>query len=522
MHHLCILTHILRTFLFSPDRDRPLQLRWKRRQERRARQAEVGVKPYPGGRCLGVRPQPPCRKVVHRNEVPMDFALKEAIRRSLLDANSARVPKNDEQEKNEELNDGTKNVNIEEALTKKSLVDAPQCDDSDEVEEPKEHEKVEELITKNVQQEESKKPKDSNIIFELEDEKLKGPTETPEEKIEVADFHQSVLVGGEVTDYQDVEEIKSEADAISLIEVESVNSEDFDDEDLEVEEDTTPEEEEDTTPAQPESSFSTEAEGSIAEAIGSTLDHCADAIDAIVSEFALSEFSDTKKEEAIVKEDMKGVASGVVKGPSRNADSVSALTSSFPSVDVQNIDDKKLVENEPELIADPSAAEMELPDEELMAAVVSAESEGVTIVDDGDKKDETKSVSGNVSEDGWSVVDEDAQKDAQVANDTMLARAAELIGSALFESDMSASAINIPTEEKSSDISSVASVPTSVSTVSTRWENELKQLHSMGFQNDIYLTGILEGLEVAKFVKGATGSITVGDAVNYLLAHPDE
>jgi len=87
--------------------------------------------------------------------------------------------------------------------------------------------------------------------------------------------------------------------------------------------------------------------------------------------------------------------------------------------------------------------------------------------------------------DEWDMIDE--QKD-QTENDEVLARAAQLVGSALFEEDNS----------KSESFFSLLSVESDIPlAVATRWHNELVQLREIGFVDDKESVAVLEELQAA-------------------------
>eukprot|EP00568_Trieres_chinensis_P005705 CAMPEP_0183290578 /NCGR_PEP_ID=MMETSP0160_2-20130417/206_1 /TAXON_ID=2839 ORGANISM="Odontella Sinensis, Strain Grunow 1884" /NCGR_SAMPLE_ID=MMETSP0160_2 /ASSEMBLY_ACC=CAM_ASM_000250 /LENGTH=748 /DNA_ID=CAMNT_0025451209 /DNA_START=98 /DNA_END=2344 /DNA_ORIENTATION=+ len=429
----CIGNYQGNSIEFEPselDRDRPLQLRWQRRQERRQGRSNTSL--YPGCR-FGARQQP-SRRPCGSSE-PMDFALKEAIRRSLLDANVARVSKTDtEQVQNEKPEKDISLSRTEEGMPTKmrTLLDAPLDNDV-------------------------RKTEPESVVV---DEKVEK--DEPEVSLSGSVEHTSALVA-EVKEEQEEKSLKEEVQEISAAEVESVHSEDFDDEMHD-------EENETSSPAPSKSSFADEAEDPIAKAIGAALDQTAEAINDIFTEFDIPSSNNAPAEEASTRKD-----AAEAETPSLVADSVSALSISIPSVEASVAHmtiDAASVNSEPEIVADPSnsglelssekiptedavsmgsepelvsdllGSDMESPEEEKPEELVP-EPEGSFIFESDDSVDKAKTeeeAKNESSDDDWSVVDEDAQRDAQAANDEMLARAAELIGSALFQSDMSASA----------------------------------------------------------------------------------
>lgn len=164
-------------------------------------------------------------------------------------------------------------------------------------------------------------------------------------------------------------------------------------------------------------------------------------------------------------------------------------------------------------------------DEEVGAKIVDGEEEA--------PKDD-------VSNGSW----HDVADDEQFASDEVLARAAQVIGSALFSSDMAHSNGNVSTlsrshhsassssssSSSSSDeaFSSVGSVPTEVpslapaeSTVSAcqrdRWAAQLQKLHEIGFQNDALLVDTIERLYAANIGCDEEEEVTVQQVVEELM-----
>lgn len=126
--------------------------------------------------------------------------------------------------------------------------------------------------------------------------------------------------------------------------------------------------------------------------------------------------------------------------------------------------------------------------------------------------------------DEWTVVDEGGL----ISSDEMIAKAAQLLGSALFHSDI----ISEVTEIKDDlSLNNVGSVPTDVcaivssavsSTVLSRWDTELKQMHELGFFDDNKNVNALEHLEAVSMSVDSDDPITVNDAVDYLLSNYPE
>jgi hypothetical protein len=189
-----------------------------------------------------------------------------------------------------------------------------------------------------------------------------------------------------------------------------------------------------------DSSFSSEAvgHGDVAETLGKTLDECAHAIDAIVTEL-------DRKEEAFNagKEDDGSLSSGEK-------------------------------------------------------------------VDDGD---DLKQAAAD-TEDDWQVVD-----------DEMIARAAQMIGSALFQNDLSrsedhGSASTLTNSEQFSIPSSVPTVDVEGGLSPTqldRWALQLNQLHELGFFDDKKSVEIIEYFTAANIGVDENEEVSVNQVVNALL-----
>jgi hypothetical protein len=116
----------------------------------------------------------------------------------------------------------------------------------------------------------------------------------------------------------------------------------------------------------------------------------------------------------------------------------------------------------------------------------------------------------------WQVVDDAAQ-----STDYMVAQAAQLIGSTLFQSDMTS---DHPKHYSGDSVTSgLTSVPSlkSKSEISAvllaRWENELRQLHEFGFLDDHANVDALGHLEAANIGVESDDPITINAVVDYLL-----
>jgi hypothetical protein len=157
---------------------------------------------------------------------------------------------------------------------------------------------------------------------------------------------------------------------------------------------------------------------------------------------------------------------------------------------------------------------------EIVPETVEDEKIGAVIVD-GEANDEDA-----CSQNSWSVVED------QVAHDESLARAAQVIGSALFNSGMSDNNGNFQTNEVS--IASIDSVPTHVPSIGSdaplpmayaplpmaltdRWVLQLHQMHELGFMNDCLTIETLERLNAANIGSDETEEISVQRVVNEMM-----
>ena len=120
----------------------------------------------------------------------------------------------------------------------------------------------------------------------------------------------------------------------------------------------------------------------------------------------------------------------------------------------------------------------------------------------------------------WSVV---VEKEHASVEDGGLGRAAEAIGSALFQSDMMRSV-----EGVSTTMSSVTTVPTVAPSIVIsehppssiqleRWAAQLEQLHELGFMNDIASVDALESLSAANIGVESSDEVTVQQVIQKLM-----
>ena len=129
--------------------------------------------------------------------------------------------------------------------------------------------------------------------------------------------------------------------------------------------------------------------------------------------------------------------------------------------------------------------------------------------DNDDDISQTKSENSGIS---WQVVDDDGNE--------MVAQATQMLGSALFQSDMASTDLHLTSESVSSGLTSVPTI-TSRSEISAvllkRWEEELRQLHELGFLDDHANVDALGHFEAANMGVGETDPIKIDTVVDYLL-----
>jgi hypothetical protein len=283
--------------------------------------------------------------------------------------------------------------------------------------------------------------------------------------------------------------------------------------------------EEITTHSTVDDSFASDAAGSgeIAAVLGETLDKFAQAIDAVSSEFDRKpaaqddddDYDDEEEEEFVI-------------------DAIKKEEEDFVDAD----------EEEEEFFIDAARKE----EEDFVDADV--EEQGTKIIEgpDDDVKDDA-------SHDSWQVVAEDQQ----IAYDEAVARAAQMIGSALFNSDLANSACEVVNSDlansagedfsalshsvasasskstsysasstSGTSVSSATSVPTTVPSLGgstilvpapqlERWAMQLQQLHELGFYNDALCVDILERLTAANIGVDSQEEVTVTHVVNQLM-----
>ena len=132
---------------------------------------------------------------------------------------------------------------------------------------------------------------------------------------------------------------------------------------------------------------------------------------------------------------------------------------------------------------------------------------------DGEEEIEVKSDGSNE----WEVVNNNGNVD-----DHVVAQAAQMLGSALFQSDMS-NHVHVNEEESTtSGLTSVPSIKTKSkpeisSVLLSRYDNDLKQLHSFGFLDDHKNIDALERLEASYIGVDSDEQVSLGMVVDLLL-----
>jgi len=178
---------------------------------------------------------------------------------------------------------------------------------------------------------------------------------------------------------------------------------------------------------------------------------------------------------------------------------------------VSNDNTSSVSENsKPEIIPSPdsenslSTDSVSVLENELSNVIIS---EGDVPVDD-DKSEATA--------DEWDILDDVAK---QIESDEVLARAAQMCGSALFEESQKEPANKTASywSTLSSLGSSLTSATASSAYVVPRWNKELKMLHELGFNDDLLSVDILERLTAANIGSGEMGAIKIEQVVDHIL-----
>ncbi len=150
------------------------------------------------------------------------------------------------------------------------------------------------------------------------------------------------------------------------------------------------------------------------------------------------------------------------------------------------------------------------------------EEKGATIIE-GSEPALTSKLSDAGSKNSWHVVDNDEDGEVLDAN-AALGRAAQMIGSALFNSDMERSAPTAPYES----VASVSSIPTTVHLDRAelnalvpdqleRWALQLNQLHELGFLNDQVNVETIERLAAANIGVNSTDEVSVQQVIDEMM-----
>jgi len=105
----------------------------------------------------------------------------------------------------------------------------------------------------------------------------------------------------------------------------------------------------------------------------------------------------------------------------------------------------------------------------------------------------------------WDLVDDE---NVELGSDEALARAAQMVGSALFEEDINKSDVSMLTASDQTNISLA---------LMTRWQNELTKLHEIGFYDDKKSIDVLEELEAANIGVDSSDPVEFEKVVDKLL-----
>ena len=152
--------------------------------------------------------------------------------------------------------------------------------------------------------------------------------------------------------------------------------------------------------------------------------------------------------------------------------------------------------------------------------------DGATILEsvEAEQNQEEDDASTERSEEGWHVVSEDQPN----GSDEDLARAAQLIGSALFNSDMRSSGEVVSNltgsvaeldgmSHASSALTSVPSVTSHIAAAQReRWATQLAQLRTLGIDDEARCVEILERLTAANIGCGNSDEVSVTAVVDAL------
>lgn len=483
----CIGNYKGREIIMEPaqlERDRYMQPKWKRRQTRLHRQREMRC--TRNVRCPG---SAAAADASSDSKSTFDLELEMAIRRSIKDAVKAAdetVEKKATVAATEKKEQKSSDVKVEEKKKPETKETSTPIAQKVTVDPPVEETVVEEVKTAPVVsstethvEDEEKVPVATLVTGDADTNEEVAPESTPKEAMVVEDEKspdpptEEPLKDDTSTSPKEDEEEQDDAKSCVSPPTADIVEEDKDQKAVDTSTDST---------------FAEDAagQGEVAIAIGHALDEYADAISAVVSE---------------------------VQKPDT----------------IQIVGSSDSASNDPEMGCT------------ILEGESSSKSEGSgnVIVEDA---------SNASSKDDWQLLDEDGE----VSSDEMIAQAAQILGSALFQSDISENQEPATTttdnnnpsskmeesdltgesafskEENSISKSTISSVPTDVSSIFathdihpvalSRWQNELHELHTMGFLDDHRSIEALEYLEAANIGVESNDPVTVEQVVNFLLA----
>mmetsp|Transcript_34778 Transcript_34778/g.62621 ORF Transcript_34778/g.62621 Transcript_34778/m.62621 type:complete len:785 (-) Transcript_34778:106-2460(-) len=268
-----------------------------------------------------------------------------------------------------------------------------------------------------------------------------------------------------------------------------------------------------------ESFFSdADGNGSIAEAIGRTLDVCVQAIEEAMAD-GLEEMekvgaaascsgkeSPQKSSDSKTKVDDDLVAAAAVAVDAFSV--ASSMVSSMTDI-LKKMDDAKKADDASHAVllqsngADDAAASTSVPSVVTGATILKSE-DGIEKKNSFEMPTFEDVIDG---EDDWSVISDDK---VQVKHDEDIARGAEMIDSALFNSDISTGG-KVETDKSVSSVEPISPV------VLAKWDTELVQLHELGFLHDRKNIDVLEHLEASHMGVDSIEKVTVQNAVEHLL-----
>jgi hypothetical protein len=230
--------------------------------------------------------------------------------------------------------------------------------------------------------------------------------------------------------------------------------------------------------------------GDVAEAMGATLDIVAGVISEMLNE--ADSHNNPKPTEETAQVRTLDIVAGVISEMLNEADSHNTPKSPEETAQV--------ADKEPE---------QEVEKDTAGALILTAEDKV------GDAEE---------TEDDWEVVNENVDQDTEIANAT------QMLGSALFNSDIKSSVENVSVLTNSDCFSAATSVPsivhsihlgTDVSNVSpaqrNRWAMQLEKLHELGFDDEKQCVETLDYLHAANIGCDEEDEISVTKVVNAIL-----